>query len=152
MKGLRAYFLLLAALVLPGCAALEGLGLSQRSVPAREWTVEDSATVSRRLVKAIVLSYPRDTVFLLSGESTLKAAVEAQLREAGYAIFADPNEATASAAALELTCKAGFVNSADGAGPLWASLAAENWRVDGLFVRESDGRLELSGGLTVRGH
>lgn len=149
MRARRFLILLVSALASSGCAALEGAGLVRPAAPALEWTAEDAGAVSRHLVQALKLAYSTDTVFSLTGNSPLATAVEALLRESGYAIAAPADEAAADA--VELTCTADVVNGAQGAGAVWAGLGVEGWRVDGLFVRGDDGRLGLSGGLTVRG-
>ena len=151
MKRLYLFVLLSAALALSGCATLEDMGLATPSAPSLEWTSEDAAAVSRPLVQALLLSYPSDTVFSLNGSTPLGTTVEAQLRETGYAIAAPSDEAAAPSDILELSYTAGLVDGEEGAGPVWAGLSVEGWRVDGLFVRGDDGRLGLSGGLTVRG-
>lgn len=146
MKGRRLPVLLAASLALSGCAALQDAGLVRPAAPALEWTAEDAGAVARHLVQALRLAYSTDTVFSLNGSSPLATAVEAQLRESGYAIAAPSDE---EADAVELTCTADVINGEQGAGPVWAGLGVEGWRVDGLFVRD-DGRLGLSGSLTVR--
>ena len=150
MKGLRPFVLLAASLTLWGCVALEDMGLASPSPAALEWTAEDAKAVSRPLVQALMLSYSSDSAFSLNGSSPLGTAIEAQLRESGYAISAASDEAGTSADVLQLSYTAGVVNGEEGTGPVWAALAVETWRVDGLFVRGDEGRLELSGGLTVR--
>lgn len=148
----RRWFTLVAALLaLSGCAVLEDAGLVRPSPATLEWTSEDAALVSRHLVEALMLSYSSDTVFSLTGDSPLGTAVEARLRESGYAIAAPSEEATAGPDSLALHHTAGFVSGEQGVGPVWAGLSVEGWRVDGLFARGHDGQLELSGGLTVRG-
>lgn len=142
--------LLAVSLALCGCAVLEDVGLVRPTASALEWTAEDAALVSGHLVQALMLAYSQDTLFFLNVSSPLGTAVEAQLRESGYSISEPADDSASKAEGLELTVTAAIVSVEQGAAQLWAGLEVEGWRVDGLFVPGDDGRLGLSGGLTVR--
>ena len=150
MTAMRFVILLGAVLALPGCVVLALVEEAVQEDTGLEWSAEDAAAVTRHLVQALMLAYSPETAFRIGGDGALAAALEAHLRESGYAIAAPSGQRSAAPDVLQLTCASGFVSSEAG-GPVWVGLGVEGWRVDGLFVRGDDGRLVLSGGLTVRG-
>ena len=107
---MRFVILLVAVLALPGCVVLALVEEAVREDTGLEWTAEDAAAVTRHLAQALMLAYSPETAFRIGGDSALATALEAQLRESGYAIAAPSGQRSAAPDVLQLTCASGFVN------------------------------------------